>query len=427
MAITDAQKKSLTSSFIGWVFDGYETTALILVGFIAISSLNPGADPAAIRLSLGYAISSTLIGWAIGGVIGSVYADYIGRKRMLIIAILGYSIFAGVTAFAQTTQMLIICRFITGLFLGSEWSTGTALIAESWPDKLRSKALGFMQSGFGFGFLIASATWLIIQPMFGPSAWRYMFVFGIIPAIPLIWIRRALPESEMWMDVIKNKLWKTTEKNVNTSNTKRPFTLSQIFEDSTARYRILLTLILCTITVAVFYGTSVLIPPYIGSLAAKENLDPKIWASYAAIIYNIGAIIGYISAGYLADYLGRKKYMIFIFLGGLIVGPLMFAVPQSLNVGMVFSCLLGMFTLGAFSWMPIYLPELFATNVRSTATGFVFNASRIFAAPAPIYSAILFTSLGGPANSVTYISLLFILSIIVVLMLPETNGKPLPK
>ncbi len=427
--IGSTQKKTLLSSFVGWMFDGYETSALILVGFVAISSMMPaGTDPSIIRLSVGYAIAATLLGWAIGGVIGSIYADYIGRKKMLLIAILGYSVFTGITALAQTPDSLIALRFITGLFLGSEWATGTALIAETWPKNFRSKALGIMQSGFGFGFLLASGLWLFAQPMLGSSAWRWMFVFGVLPAILLIYIRRALPESELWLEAIKNKQWTTTEQNNSYTNTsKRPFTLTQVFGDSVARYRMFLTLILCSITVAVFYGTSVLIPPYIGSLAAKSGLDPKQWASYGAIIYNIGAIIGYISAGFLADALGRKKYMFLIFTGGLIVGPVMFNITPDLITALIFTPLLGMFTLGAFSWMPIYLPELFATNVRSTATGFVFNTSRLIATPAPIYAAVLFTTLGGPAMSVTYLCLLFIISIIVVIFLPETMGKPLPK
>jgi len=255
-----------------------------------------------------------------------------------------------------------------------------------------------------------------------------MFVFGVLPAILLIYIRRALPESELWLEAIKNKQWTTTEQNNSyEKSSKRPFTLSQVFSDSVARYRMFLTLILCSVTVAVFYGTSVLIPPYIGSLAAKSGLDPKLWASYGAIIYNIGAIIGYISAGFLADALGRKKYMFLIFTGGLIVGPVMFNITPDLVTALIFTPLLGMFTLGAFSWMPIYLPELFATNVRSTATGFVFNTSRLIATPAPIYAALLFTTLGGPAMSVTYLSLLFIISIVVVIFLPETKGQPLPK
>jgi len=427
--IGSTQKKTLLSSFVGWMFDGYETSALILVGFVAISSMMPAdTDPAILRLTVGYAISATLLGWAIGGVIGSIYADYIGRKKMLLIAILGYSVFTGITALAQTPDSLIALRFITGLFLGSEWATGTALIAETWPKNFRSKALGIMQSGFGFGFLLASGLWLIAQPLLGPTAWRWMFVFGVMPAILLIYIRRALPESELWAEAMKNKQWTTTEQNKSSTNTgKRPFTLTQVFGDSVARYRMFLTLILCSVTVAVFYGTSVLIPPYIGSLAAKNGLDPKQWATLGAVIYNVGALSGYISAGFLADALGRKKYMFLIFAGGLIVGPVMFNITPELVTALIFTALLGMFTLGAFSWMPIYLPELFATNVRSTATGFVFNTSRLIATPAPIYAAILFTSLGGPAKSVTYLCLLFIISIIVVIFLPETKGKPLPK
>ena len=185
------RRRALLSSFLGWMFDGYETSTLILVGFSAMTSLMHGASRSSMQLAVGTAMSSTLLGWAIGGMIGSVMADYIGRKRMLTIAIAGYSIFTGLTAFSATPEALIVLRFLTGLFLGSEWSTGTALVAETWPASERAKALGIMQSGYGFGFLLASLTWLVALPLLGQDAWRWMFVLGVLPAIVLLFCRRS--------------------------------------------------------------------------------------------------------------------------------------------------------------------------------------------------------------------------------------------
>ncbi len=156
-----------------------------------MTSLMHGASRSSMQLAVGTAMSSTLLGWAIGGMIGSVMADYIGRKRMLTIAIAGYSIFTGLTAFSATPEALIVLRFLTGLFLGSEWSTGTALVAETWPASKRAKALGIMQSGYGFGFLLASLTWLVALPLLGQDAWRWMFVLGVLPAIVLLFCRRS--------------------------------------------------------------------------------------------------------------------------------------------------------------------------------------------------------------------------------------------
>jgi MFS family permease len=165
------QKRALLSSFIGWMFDGFETSTLILVGSAAMLSLlpDPDPDPDQIRFAVGTALGGTLMGWALGGTVGSIMADYVGRKKMLMISIVGYCALTAFTALSQSVMMLIALRFLTGMFLGTEWSTGTALVAETWPASARAKALGFMQSGYGFGFFLAAGLWLLFNPTRGPK------------------------------------------------------------------------------------------------------------------------------------------------------------------------------------------------------------------------------------------------------------------
>lgn len=139
-SIGPVQRSALTSSFLGWMFDGFETSTMILVGPAAVTSLMGVSAPDAVRLGVGTALGATLIGWAVGGVIGSIMADYVGRKRMLMISIAGYCAFTALTAMSNTLAMLFALRFLTGIFLGSEWSTGTALVAETWPASARAKA-----------------------------------------------------------------------------------------------------------------------------------------------------------------------------------------------------------------------------------------------------------------------------------------------
>jgi MFS family permease len=427
--IGPAQKHSLLSSFIGWMFDGYETSTLFLVGGAAMMSLLPSTDAASVQRGVGIAISGTLLGWAVGGAVGSIFADYVGRKRMLVISIAGYSILTAFTALSPNFYYLVALRFLTGLFLGCEWSTGTALIAETWPAQARAKALGIMQSGYGFGFLLASGLWLLLQPLLGSEGWRWMFALGVIPAFFLIYIRRELPESQLWLDSqsFRRKSEAVKTRPMMKVAPEQKFTLTQVFADPTSRSRLLKTLVLACITVAVFYGTNALIPVYISSIASQAGLNAKYWASMSAVIFNIGAIISYIAAGFICDKVGRKPYMYFIFAGGLLAGPVMFSIPPELTTALVATAVLGFFTLGAFSWMPIYLPELFATRVRATALGFVFNMARFIAFATPIYSAWLFTTFGGPARAVVSLSLLFAVSLIIVFVLPETKGRPLPE
>src|SRR5215208_499967 len=121
---------ALIASFMGWMFDGYETYALVLVAGPAVSTLIPPDQLPQLPVYIGGLLASTLFGWATGGVIAGVMADYVGRKRMLMLSILWYAIFAGLTAFSPNYTAFLVFRFLTGLGLGAEWGPGTAIVAE---------------------------------------------------------------------------------------------------------------------------------------------------------------------------------------------------------------------------------------------------------------------------------------------------------
>src|SRR4029079_2856909 len=145
----------------------------------------------------GTVISVTLLGWGIGGMIGGILADYVGRRRTMIFAVLAYSLMTGLSAFAWDWMSFALMRFIVGIAIGSEWATGTSITAEVWPSEARGKGAGLMQCGLGIGFFLASFAWLFIGSM-GPGAWRYMYFIGVLPALFALWLRTGIPESEPW-------------------------------------------------------------------------------------------------------------------------------------------------------------------------------------------------------------------------------------
>ncbi len=417
--IGPAQRKALLSSFIGWMFDGFETSTLILVGNAAAASLLSNPNPDDIRLAVGTALGATLMGWAIGGVVGSLGADRVGRKPMLMISIAGYCAFTGLTALSPSVTALVVARFLTGLFLGSEWSTGTALVAETWPASSRARALGVMQSGYGFGFLLAAGIWLILQSLTGPEGWRWMFCSGVLPAFVLIYIRRSVPESELWIAA-------ATERKRTRDTGGKPEGVIHLLRDPSVRGRAAGAFLMAAVTVSVFYAISALSGPYIGAIAAGQGLEASRWAGISALVYNGGAIVGYVSAGFLVDRLGRKPYMYLAFTGAVGAGALTFLAPPTLAISLACVFVLGVFTLGVFSWMPIYLPELFPTSIRATAMGCVFSCARMVAFPLPILTALLYSSLGGYQSTVLALTLLYTIAILVLRFMPETGTAALP-
>jgi MFS family permease len=153
---------------MGWMFDGYESYALVLVMALAVGELLPPDKLPKASVYIGGLLAVTLIGWAAGGLAAGVLADYIGRRRTLMLSILWYAVFAGLTARSWNYCSFLVFRFATGLGLGAEWGPGTAIVAEFWPPASRGRAGAALHSAFGFGSLLASGIWLLLNPL-GPS------------------------------------------------------------------------------------------------------------------------------------------------------------------------------------------------------------------------------------------------------------------
>src|ERR1700756_3312049 len=156
------QWRVLIASNLGWLFDGFEIYAIFLtVGFALHQLLDP-SQYAAIPKYAGYILAGTVAGWATGGVIGGIIADYIGRKRTMMLAILAYSLTPGLSAFAWDWVSFAVLRFLVGVAIGSEWATGASIVSELWPDHARGKGGGLLQCGAGLGGILASGIWLLI-------------------------------------------------------------------------------------------------------------------------------------------------------------------------------------------------------------------------------------------------------------------------
>jgi MFS family permease len=425
-----SQWNTLIASNLGWMFDGYETFALVMSVGVALRQLLEPAQYGQIPVYAGTLIALTLLGWGIGGLIGGVLADYLGRKRTMMLAILAYSVMTGLSAFAWDWVSFAVLRFLVGLAIGSEWVTGASIVSELWPDKARGRGVGLMQSGLGIGFFLASFAWLFVGAM-GPNAWRYMFLIGVLPALLTLWVRRAIPESERWERVNDQRQAAIERKRSGASLGAKDealarFTVADLFAEPEMRRRVILALLMSLATTFAFWGISAWIPPYIGAVAAKDGLSNQAWQSYAGMALNGSAILGYVGFGFLADAYGRKPTTIFYVVASLASVAVLFLWAQDLAVMLIGAGLCGAFVSGQYTWMAAWLPELFPTRMRATAAGFVFNTPRLIAWTGPLISGWLITEAGGFSQAAVAISMVYILSLAAAPFLPETRGKPLP-
>jgi MFS family permease len=428
--LTRAQWKTLAAANLGWMFDGYETFALILTVGVALRQLlDPSLFPQ-IPAYAGTVIAVTLLGWGVGGIIGGVLADYIGRRRTMIFAILAYSLMTGLSALAWDWMSFAALRFLVGVAIGSEWATGASITAEVWPDHARGKGAGLMQCGLGIGFFLASLVWLFVGDL-GPGAWRYMYLIGILPAFFALWVRFGIPESAPWQRANEQRQAARERQKGGAQlgaeeQALTRFTIVELFSDPEIRRRTILAFMCSLTTTLAWWGISTWVPPYIGSVAAKAGLPAQQWASYAGLVYNAGAIIGYASFGFFADRFGRKLVTLVFFAMALALTPVLFLWTQDLKLLLVVAAINGFFSLGQYSWMPVWLPELFPTRVRATGMAFVFNAPRFIAFLGPLMAGTMIVYFGGFGYAATIVASIYILGLAAAPFLPETRGRPLP-
>ena len=305
-------------------------------------------------------------------------------------------------------------------------------MAESWPPRARAKGLGIMQSAFGCGALTASAVWYVLGSWLGPGSWRIVFFLGVLPAFFVLYLRRKVRESEKWMEKRREREELQALKRAGTELTREQrivagFTLSTLFGDPPLRKLMLLCLVMALGTTVGFWGVSTWVPAYTESVAAAAgDQNPARWGGVAGILFTLGSLFGYISAGFVADWLGRRAMLCLLFAGALATTPIVFLWTHTPQTVAAAAALNGAFTLGQFAWMAIYSPELFPTAVRATAVSLVFNAARFISILGPLVSGYLITRLGGYSTSAVLFSSVYLAALCAVPFLPETKGKPLP-
>ncbi len=419
--VTSYQWLVLLVAWLGWVFDSMDSTIYALVLHPALhdllrASLGPTVSQEAIGWYGGIIFSVFLIGWALGGILFGVFADRFGRTKTLIFTILIYALFTGLAALSRTWWELALYRFLTAFGIGGEWAAGAALVAEVWSDDKRAKAAGILQSAWAAGFLLAAVLNLLLRH----SGWRMMFLVGILPAFVALGVRVWVKEPERWLRA------HAIDTN---SGLAQPKKLAALFQPGQIRG----TLVgsgLAFVAVFGLWGATNWTPTLVRSLPDLQKTEPAAvasYVSYATMLLNVGALLGYLSFGPLAERFGRRPIFALMCTGSLVMLPVAFLTPHSLTHVFLLLPLLGFFNNGIFSGFPIYLPELYPTSIRATGAGFCFNVGRIFASTAPFLTGFLVAALGGFGRAASTIALIYGVGLLILLFAPETRGRPLPE
>jgi MFS family permease len=412
--ITRAQWLVLGSGFLGWLFDSMDLNLFTLVLFPSVAQLIKSSNPAEVAQIGGYIVAIKLFCWGLGGIAFGVVADRIGRTRTMVITIIIYAVFTGLSGLAQSWQQLAIMQAIAGFGIGGEWSAGAALIAESWPEKHRARAMQVMQMAFAFGFFVAALDNLLL----GPISWRWVLAAGALPAVIALGIRWFVPESERWQRV-------RSEEEIAGTTAMQTFTT--MFQPSLRRRTVVGVLVSSSMMIGSWGGLT-LVPSWIQQLSRAAGASPVVAVqtiSYAFMLMMIGAVLGYVTLIFLTDGIGRRASYFLFCLGSLISSLYLFLVVKDLNTVMWYMPVLGYFVVGGFGTFAAYLPELFPTRVRATAQGFCWNAARCLTGIGPLIAGTLVGTFGSVPAAAASTSAFFIVGLVAIWFGPETKGMPL--
>jgi MFS family permease len=411
----------------GWLFDCMDQRLFILAREPALRELI-GQDPQAaahIKTYSGYATTSMILGWATGGIIFGMMSDRLGRVRTMVVTLLIYSGFTGLSGLAQSWVDFTIYRFLVGLGVGGMFGAATTLVAESVPGQFRAMALGSLQALSALGNIIGSLVSLVIPPgaenyLGSYSGWRVLFFVGIVPALLIVPIVFVLKEPESWLRA-------KAEADAGRRSAKSIGSPFELFRDPRWRRHTIIGLLLGVSGMIGLWGIGFFSPELISTAlqGAPQAVVDRV-RGLGTALQDVGAFFGMVTFTLVAAFISRRLAFLGALLLSMGVTMFVFTSLESANDAYWMLPMMGFAQLAVFAGYSIYFPELFPTRLRGTGVGFCYNTVRYLAAPAPILLGYLATQMSFRRAAVM-MSTVYVIGIVALIWAPETQGKPLPE
>jgi MFS family permease len=404
--LSPQQWKSGIAAWLGWLFDGLDMHLYVLVAapFVALLlGVTDTRDPAVGWYS-SLIQAAFLIGWALGGGFFGRVGDRLGRSRALSLTILTYACFTGLSFLAQTWWQLLIFRFVAALGIGGEWAVGASLLSETWPKHWRPWIAATLQTGVNIGVLLATLTTYILASV-EP---RYVFLVGVMPALLVFWIRRAVPETEEWDSARKQ-------------TSGRPPGVRDLFGPQ-IRKRAILIILVCSLSLTGHWAFLFWFQQHLRNLPEVVIWTDQAKTEYVSLVFLaviVTSILGNFAAAALAKLVGYRRAIALLCLGYFLSMTAAYATPLGHTALLPLLLLIGVFQ-GVFGLFTMYLPPLFPTLLRTTGAGFCYNIGRIVAAFGTVFFG-LFSKVGDYRLALLYAGFLFLPAMAVALMLPELS------
>ena len=408
---------------LGWMFDTMDQRIFVLARGPAMNALMPAGTPAAeVTFYSTIATSVFMVGWASGGLFFGIMGDRWGRAKTMMLTILVYSSFTGLSALSQNQWDFMVYRFLTGLGVGGEFAAGVTLVAEVMPESARAHALGMLQALSAIGNVIGSAISFVVLPL----GWRWMFTVGVIPALLVVAVFRKMREPEAWQK-IRDSVTQGGDK-------KQLGSIADLWSHARWRKNTIIGLILAISGVIGLWGIGFWTPELIREALKDLPLTTRNWyVSMGTLLQDVGAFLGIYTFTIVTAKTGRRTAFIISFLLALAATVMTFGFLHKPSDILWMVPIMGFCTLLVFGGYSIYFPELYPTRLRSSGVGFCYNVGRIIAAVGPLTLGgltVAFRDAGFTAPfraAAISLASVYVLGAVTMLFAPETKGQPLPE
>jgi MFS family permease len=413
----------LTVATFGWMFDTMNQRIFVLARGPAMKDLLPaGMSVADVTWYSGLATAIFMLGWAVGGLFFGIMGDRWGRAKTMMLTIMVYSIFTGLSALSQNQWDFMLYRFLTGLGVGGEFAAGVTLVAEVMPEIARPHALGSLQAFSAMGNVMASAISFVVLPL----GWRWMFLVGVVPALPVILIFRKVKEPEGWQKI---------RDSVSAGGDKKQLgSIRDLWTNPRWRKNTIIGLLLSISGVVGLWGIGFWSPELIREALKDLPMNQRNWyVSMGTMLQDVGAFLGIWAFTVVTTKVGRRPAFVISFLLGLASIVMTFGLLHKPSDVLWMLPIMGCCTLLVFGGYSIYFPELYPTRLRSSGVGFCYNVGRIIAALGPFTLGgltVFFrdTGFASPFRAAAIsLASVYLLGAVAMLFAPETAGQLLPE
>ncbi|HEX3600823.1 MAG TPA: MFS transporter [Lacipirellulaceae bacterium] len=403
----------------GWVFDVYESQAFAITRNQMLHEI-VGSNSGDVKNWGDILFAVFLLGGTVGGLAAGSLADRYGRRPVLMLTILLYSIFSGLTFLAANLWQVAVLRFLVAIGVGGEWAVAASLVAEVFPMRARAHASGIFHASSILGTWMAGLVGMAIG-----AQWRYAYLFGIAPALLILWVRARVREPEVWQTEAKNAVRSPRE------GARLGSFRSLLFENPWSRHA-LLGVALAGVGLGTFWAITVAGQNLAQEMLQREGVVDDRATEQAKFAYSIvettGGGLGLLAFGPLSARFGRRRTFITFQLLAFVIVPITCFAPQTYHQLLLLLPIFGFLTLAIHAGYAIYFPELFPTSLRATGASFCFNGGRVLAGAVLILSGWLKALPGMDLRwAMTYLSSLFLLGVVLMFFLPETNHQELPE